>query len=72
LGHIRGKEVKTGRMKEKNKKGGFGRGRLPPYLVGTVFLYHRDATGFDLLASPSAGAACCGHALSYAPLCCLG
>jgi hypothetical protein len=56
-------------MKEKNKKGGLGRDRLPPYLVGTVFLQRRDATGVDLLASPSAGAARYGHALPCAPLC---
>jgi hypothetical protein len=56
-------------MKEKNKKGGLGRGPLPPYPVGTVSLWRRDATGIDLLASPSAGAACCGHASSCAPLC---
>jgi hypothetical protein len=36
LGYIHGKGVKTGRMKVKNKKGGFGRGRLPPYSVGAV------------------------------------
>jgi hypothetical protein len=30
--------VKTEKIKEKGKKGGLGRGRLPPYLVGTVFL----------------------------------
>jgi hypothetical protein len=41
-------------MKEKNKKGGLGCGRLPPYPVGTIFLWRRDATGVDLLASPSA------------------
>jgi hypothetical protein len=35
LGYSRGKEVK---MKEKNNKGGLGRGRLSPYSVGTVFL----------------------------------
>jgi hypothetical protein len=31
-------------------------------------LWHRDATGVDLLASPSAGATCYGHALSCVPL----
>jgi hypothetical protein len=36
LGYIRGKGVKIGRMKEKNKKGGFERGHLPPYPVGAV------------------------------------
>jgi hypothetical protein len=56
-------------MKEKNKKGGLERGRLPPYPMGTVFLWRRDVTGIDLLASPSTGAVWCGHALSCAPLC---
>jgi hypothetical protein len=32
------KRWKWERMKEENKKGGLGRGRLPPYLVGIVFL----------------------------------
>jgi hypothetical protein len=37
LGYIRGKGVKMGRMKEKNKKkGGFERGHLHPYPVGAV------------------------------------
>jgi hypothetical protein len=56
-------------MKGKNKKGGLRRGRLPLYPMGTVFLYCRDVTGVDLLASPSTGAVDCGHALSCAPLC---
>jgi hypothetical protein len=37
-GYIRGKKMKWGKMKEKNKKGGLGCGRLPPYLVGIVSL----------------------------------
>jgi hypothetical protein len=32
------KRWKWERMKEKNKKGGLGHGRLSPYPVGTVFL----------------------------------
>jgi hypothetical protein len=51
-------------MKEKNKKGGLGCGRLPPYPVKTVSLWCRDAMSVDLLASPSAGATCRGHASS--------
>jgi hypothetical protein len=58
-----------GKDERENKKGGLGRGRLPPYPVGTILLWCRDAIGVDLLASPSAGAMCCGHALSCAPLC---
>jgi hypothetical protein len=30
--------VKTGKMKEKDEKGGLRRGRSPPYLVGIVYL----------------------------------
>jgi hypothetical protein len=30
--------VKTEKMKKKDKKGGFGRGRPPPYPAGTVSL----------------------------------
>jgi hypothetical protein len=30
------KGVKIGRMKEKNKKDGLGRGRPPPYMVGAA------------------------------------
>jgi hypothetical protein len=35
-GYICGKKVKWEKMKEKNKKGGLGCGRFPPYLVGAV------------------------------------
>jgi hypothetical protein len=35
-GYIYGKKVKWEKMKEKNKKGGDGCGRLPPYPVGVV------------------------------------
>jgi hypothetical protein len=66
LGYIHGKEIK---MKEKNKKGGLRRGRLPPYPVRIVALWPIDAIGIDLLASPSTGVVCCGHASSYVPLC---
>jgi hypothetical protein len=58
-------------MKEKNKKDGLRRGRLPPYPVGIVFPIAQRCNR-RLLASLSAGAACCGHASSYAPLCCQG
>jgi hypothetical protein len=34
LGYIHGKEMKM----KKDEKGGLGRGRLPPYPVGIVFL----------------------------------
>jgi hypothetical protein len=33
-----GKRGENRKMKEKGQKGGLGRGRPPPYLVGTVFL----------------------------------
>jgi hypothetical protein len=35
-GYISGKKVKWGKTKEKNKKGGLGCGRLPPYPVGAI------------------------------------
>jgi hypothetical protein len=56
-------------MKEKDKKGGLERGHPPPYLVGAVPLWHGDVRGIDLLASPSAGVTCHGHALTCTPLC---
>jgi hypothetical protein len=68
-GYKCGKKVKWEKAKEKNKKGGLGCGCLPPYPVGAVPLQHRDATGVDLLASPSAGVTCCGHDSSCAHLC---
>jgi hypothetical protein len=65
LGYICGKKMKWGKkQKRKTKKGGLRCGRLPPYLVRAVPLQRRDTTGVDLLASPSAGATCCGHASS--------
>jgi hypothetical protein len=56
-------------MKDKNKKGGLGRGRPPPYLVGAVPLWCGDVLGIDLLASPSNGVTCRGHALTCTSLC---
>jgi hypothetical protein len=69
LGYICGKGVKTGRMKEKNKKGGLERGRPRPYPVGAVPLWCGDVLDVDLLSPLSAGVTCCGHALTCMPLC---
>jgi hypothetical protein len=68
-GYMCGKKVKWEKAKEKNKKGGLRCGRLPPYPVGAVPLQRRDATGIDLLASPSASVTFCGHDSSYVRLC---
>jgi hypothetical protein len=60
--------VKGKNERERQKKGGLERGRPPPYPVGAVPFYRGDMWGIDLLASPSVGATCHGHALTCMPL----
>jgi hypothetical protein len=68
-GYICGKRIKWRKDDRENKKGGLRCGRLPPYPTGAVSPVVQRATCIDLLASPSAGATCWGHASSRAPLC---
>jgi hypothetical protein len=63
------KGVKTGKRKEKGKKGGLGSGRPSSYPVGTVSLQCEVVRGVDLLASAFTGASCQGHALTCMSLC---
>jgi hypothetical protein len=56
-------------MKKKDKKGGLGRSRPPPYPVGAIFLWRGVMRGVDLLASPFIGATCWSHALTCTSLC---